>query len=172
MQRNCRQFIRSPPNGRKINRKITLVFHYFAHIEKNASQLFCTGDIENINQAIDIYEKYGKKLLSTFYLLIKIFWQKIIPEEENITFDRKYEKRASIFTCIKKFKLEKKFSQKNFFLFYFFDEIFLFFCFCFWWEFFLVRNFFLTLKNFPTKKISEQKYFYLLKNYSRLEFCW
>ena len=98
-------------------------------IEKNASQLFCTGDIENINQAIDIYEKYGKKLLSTFYLLIKFFRQKIIPEEENITFDRKYKKRA-------------------------------------------LRNFFLTLKNFPTKKNFQQKYFYLLKNYSCLEFCW
>ena len=53
------------------------------HIEKNASQLFCTGDIENINQAIDIYEKYDKKLLSTFYLLIKFFWEKNISEEEN-----------------------------------------------------------------------------------------
>ena len=61
-QRNW-QFIRSPPSVRKINEKITLVFHYFACIEKNASQLFCTGDIENINQAIDIYEKYDKKLL-------------------------------------------------------------------------------------------------------------
>ena len=43
------QFIRSPPIVRKINGKITLVFHYFACIEKNASQLFCKGDIENNN---------------------------------------------------------------------------------------------------------------------------
>ena len=66
LQRNCGQFIRSPQIVSKIDRKITLVFHYFACIEKNASQLFCTGDLENINQAIDIYEKYDKKLLSIF----------------------------------------------------------------------------------------------------------
>ena len=85
-------------------------------IEKNASQLFCTGDIENINQAIDIYEKYGKKLLSTFYLLIKFFRQKIIPEEENITFDRKYKKRAlrNFFLTLKKFSNKKKFPTKIF----------------------------------------------------------
>ena len=82
-QRNCGQFIRSSPIVKKNNRKITLVFYYFVCIEKNASQLFCTGDIENINQAIDIYEKYDKKLLSTFYLLIKFFWEKNISEEEN-----------------------------------------------------------------------------------------
>ena len=34
-----------------------------ACIEKKASQLFCTGDIENINQAINIYGKYDKKFL-------------------------------------------------------------------------------------------------------------
>ena len=51
----------SPPIVGKTNRKITLVFYYFVHIEKNAIQLFCTGDIEDINQAINIYEKYNKK---------------------------------------------------------------------------------------------------------------
>ena len=60
-QRNCRHFTSSPPIVKKINRKITLVFHYFARIEKNASQLFCMRDIENINQSIGIYEKYDKK---------------------------------------------------------------------------------------------------------------
>ena len=39
--------LRSPPIVRKINRKITLVFHYFACIEKSGSQLFCMGDIES-----------------------------------------------------------------------------------------------------------------------------
>ena len=42
----------------KLMEKIKLVFHCFAHIEKNVSRLFCTGDIENINQAIEIYEKF------------------------------------------------------------------------------------------------------------------
>ena len=62
LQRNCGQFTRSPPIVRKNNRKIILVFHYFACIEKNASQLFCTSYIENINQAINIYEKYDKNV--------------------------------------------------------------------------------------------------------------
>ena len=62
LQRNHGQFLRSTPIVRKINRKITLVFHYFARIEKSVSQLFCTGDIENINQAIEVYEKYDKKI--------------------------------------------------------------------------------------------------------------
>ena len=61
-QRNCGQFIRSPPIIRKINREITLVFYYFGCIEKNTSQLFYMSDIENINQAIDIYKKYDKKI--------------------------------------------------------------------------------------------------------------
>ena len=34
-----------------------------ACIEKKATQLFYTGDIENINQAINIYGKYDKKFL-------------------------------------------------------------------------------------------------------------
>ena len=38
-----------------------MLFYYFVHTEKNASQLFCTGDIEDINQAINVYEKYNKK---------------------------------------------------------------------------------------------------------------
>ena len=84
------------------------------------------GDIKNINQAIDIYEKYDKKLLSTFYLLIKFFREKKYSRrEKHKNFDRKYKKRASIFTWIKKYRQEKKF--------FFFDV-----------EFFLVRNFFLT----------------------------
>ena len=84
------------------------------------------GDIKNINQAIDIYEKYDKKLLSTFYLLIKFFREKKYSRrEKHKNFDRKYKKRASIFTWIKKYRQEKNF--------FFFDV-----------EFFLVRNFFLT----------------------------
>ena len=122
-QRKCGQVIRLPPIVRKINRKITLVFHYFARIEKNASHLLCTGEIANIYQAIDIYEKYDKNiplewpiststdilrtspklkanlekfekyLLSTFHSLIKFFREKNIPEEENKTFDRKYKNK-------------------------------------------------------------------------------
>ena len=68
-QRNCGQFIRSPQIVSKIDKKITLVFHYFGCIEKNASQLLCTGDIENINQGIDIHEKYDKNLYQYFMFI-------------------------------------------------------------------------------------------------------
>ena len=112
-QRKCGQVIRLPPIVRKINRKITLVFHYFTRIEKNASHLLCTGEIANIYQAIDIYEKYDKNiplewpiststdilrtsptlkanlekfekyLLSTFYVLIKFFEKKIFQKKKT-----------------------------------------------------------------------------------------
>ena len=61
-QRNCVEFIESAPVSEKINNGIVLVFHYFASLEKSASNLFCMGDIENIDQAIDVYENYIKKI--------------------------------------------------------------------------------------------------------------
>ena len=96
----------SPPIIKRINRKIALFFQYFSCIEKNASQLFCTGNIESIDEAINIYEKYNKEiplgwpictstdilrtlpklkanlqkfkkyLMSIFYLLTKFYWGK------------------------------------------------------------------------------------------------
>ena len=113
-QRNHGQFIASPPIIKKINRRITLVFHYLASIEKSANDLFCKEDIKSIDQAIDVYEKCIKKipqewsiststdilrtlpklkanlakfekyLLAKFYLLIKLFREKNIPAEKNI----------------------------------------------------------------------------------------
>ena len=115
-QRNWGQFIRSPPVVGIINRKTALVFHYLAHVENNKSELFCTGDIENTQEALDIYEKYDKiiplvwpvctstdilrtltklkvnleklkkYLLSTFYLLKKFYDRKKGQEEKNIKF--------------------------------------------------------------------------------------
>ena len=152
LQRNCGQFIRSPPIVRKNNRKIKLIFHCFSRIEKNASQLFCTGDIENINQAIDIYEKYDKKiplewpictstdilralpklkvnlekfekyLLSTFYLLIKFFQEKNIPEEETIKLLIENTKNWEIFFLPKKISKQKKYSQQK--IFYLLKKLF------------------------------------------------
>ena len=46
------------PIIRSINRKIMLVFHYFAYIETNGCQLFCTGYIENLDKAVEIYENF------------------------------------------------------------------------------------------------------------------
>ena len=61
-QRNCVEFTESAPVSEKINNGIVLVFHYFASLEKSASNLFCMGDIENIDQAIDVYKNYIKKI--------------------------------------------------------------------------------------------------------------
>ena len=55
-QKNRGKFMASPPIVRKIGRKIILVFHYFACIERNTSQVFSTGYVENIKEALEIYE--------------------------------------------------------------------------------------------------------------------
>ena len=106
---------------------------------KKCKSIIFPGDIENINQVIGIYEKYDKKLLSTFYLLINFCREKKYSRRaKHKTFDRKYKKRASIFTWIKKFRHEKKSfgrkAKKKFFLMrnFFFDM-----------KLFLVRIFFL-----------------------------
>ena len=115
-----------------------MVFHYFACIEKNARQLFCTSDIENIKQAIDIYEKYDKKiplkwpistltdilrtlpklkanlekfekyLLSMFYLHIKFFQEKNIPEEEKLKLLIENTKKELQFLLASKIVLDQK----------------------------------------------------------------
>ena len=104
-------------------------------------QLFCLGDIENICQAIDIYEKYDKKnslewsictstdilrtlsklkanlekfekyLLSTFDLLINFFSRKNIPKEENIKLSIENTKKSFNF-----YFDEKNFIQKQSFV--------------------------------------------------------
>ena len=48
-------------------------------------------------------EKFEKYLLSTFYLLIKIFQEKNIPEKENKTFDEKYKKELQFLLRSKQF---------------------------------------------------------------------
>ena len=89
-QRNCGQFIRSPPIVRKIIRKVHWFFHYFEHIEKNASQLFCTGDIKTINQQYTFMKNMTKNYFQHFISLQNFFEKKNVPEEKNIKLDRKY----------------------------------------------------------------------------------
>ena len=60
-QRNHGQVIIITPVVKKLNRKLTLLFHSFSQIKKNADNLFCTGDIKNIDEAIDVYQNYNKK---------------------------------------------------------------------------------------------------------------
>ena len=103
-------------------------------MEKNASQLFFMSDIENINQAINIYEKcdkiiplkwsictstdilginlekFEKYLLSTFYLLINFFQKKYSRWGKHKTFDKKYKKKSfNFYLDQKNFRQEKTF---------------------------------------------------------------
>ena len=62
-QRNSGQFttLSSPPI-KNLNKKITQTFHHFDCIKSTADILFCTGEEGNINQAIELSEKYKKKI--------------------------------------------------------------------------------------------------------------
>ena len=62
-QRNHGLFITIPIDIKKIGRKITIVFHWFEEIQKYSEQLLCTGDIDNIEEAINVYDKFEKKII-------------------------------------------------------------------------------------------------------------
>ena len=47
-QRSRGQYFSLQPSIGEFNRKITLLFDYLEKIEEYASQLFCTGEIENV----------------------------------------------------------------------------------------------------------------------------
>ena len=72
-QRNHGQVIKITPVVKKLNRKLTLLFHSFSQIKKNADNLFCTGDIKNIDEAIDVYQNYNKKN-STWMASLCMYW--------------------------------------------------------------------------------------------------
>ena len=38
-----------------------MVFHLFEEIQKYYEQLLCTEDIDNIEEAINVYDKFEKK---------------------------------------------------------------------------------------------------------------
>lgn len=55
-QRNIERFINPfPLLIKKINRKIMRVVHYFDFTKLTVNILFCTGNVENINEAINFY---------------------------------------------------------------------------------------------------------------------
>ena len=58
IQRNHGEFTNLITTVKKLNRKIMLLFHYFSKIKTHAGNLFCKGDIQNIDGAIEIYEKF------------------------------------------------------------------------------------------------------------------
>ena len=62
-QRNSGRFTTpSSPLVKKLNKKITQIFHHFDCIKSTIDILFCTGEVENINQAIELYIKHKKKI--------------------------------------------------------------------------------------------------------------
>ena len=86
--------------------------HCFSNIfhaqKKNASQLFCTGNIESIDEAIKIYEKYNKEIpicTSTDIL-------RTLPKlKANLQKFKKY--LISIFYLFTKFYRGKKVQKKK-----------------------------------------------------------
>ena len=57
-----------PTDIKKIGRKITMVFHCFEEIQKYSKQLLFTGDIDNIEEAINVYDKFEKKII-LYYII-------------------------------------------------------------------------------------------------------
>ena len=47
-QRSSGKYFRLQPSISEFYRKIILLFHYLEKIEEYTSQLFCTGEIENV----------------------------------------------------------------------------------------------------------------------------
>ena len=62
-QRNHRLFIIIPTDIKKIGRKTTMVFHWFEEIQIYSEQLLCTGYIVNTEEAINVYDKFEKKII-------------------------------------------------------------------------------------------------------------
>ena len=52
----------TPTDIRKINRRITAAFHCFEEIQKYSDQLLCTGEIDNIEEARDVYDKFERQV--------------------------------------------------------------------------------------------------------------
>ena len=98
---------------KNLNKKITQIFYHFDCIKSNVDIVFCTGEVENINQVIELYEKYEKK--------ITLEWQfNFSPDlmstllKLNININRLKKYLFQTFCLLKKsapnIKLPKKFS--------------------------------------------------------------
>ena len=71
-QRSRGQYFSLQPSIGEFNRKITLLFDYLEKIEEYASQLFCTGETENVTETLKIYEDFERK--------IPLDWPLCMPE--------------------------------------------------------------------------------------------
>ena len=62
-QKNSGRFTTlSSPLIKKLNKKTAQIFPHFDCIKSNVDILVCTGEVENINQATELYEKYKNKI--------------------------------------------------------------------------------------------------------------
>ena len=62
-QKNSGRFTApSSPLIKKLKKKTTQIFPHFDCMKSNVDILVCTGEVENINQATELYEKYQNKI--------------------------------------------------------------------------------------------------------------
>ena len=114
IQRNCGQVITITPIVKNLNRKITLLFHSFSQIKKYIDNLFCTGDIKNIDEAINVYENYNKKIPLEWLVCVCTDILKTLSKlQRSLENFMKQLNYNSIFFCLKNFIKEKMSKKKT-----------------------------------------------------------
>ena len=114
IQRNCGQVITITPILKNLNRKITLLFHSFSQIKKYIDNLFCTGDIKNIDEAINVYENYNKKIPLEWLVCVCTDILKTLSKlQKSLENFMKQLNYNSIFFCLKNFIKEKMSKKKT-----------------------------------------------------------
>ena len=114
IQRNCGQVITITPIVKNLNRKITLLFHSFSQIKKYIDNLFCTGDIKNIDEAINVYENYNKKIPLVWLVCVCTDILKTLSKlQKSLENFMKQLNYNSIFFRLKNFIKEKMSKKKT-----------------------------------------------------------
>lgn len=107
-QRNIDQFINPfPLLIKKINRKIMRVFHYFDFTKLTVNILFCTGNVENINEATNFYEKYENKIPLEWPLRVLPDIMSELPKLKT-KINKLKKHLLDTFSLLKKFSSKKK----------------------------------------------------------------
>ena len=102
------------PIVKNLNRKITLLFHSFSQIKKYIDNLFCTGDIKNIDEAINVYENYNKKIPLEWLVCVCTDILKTLSKlQKSLENFMKQLNYNSIFFCLKNFIKEKMSKKKT-----------------------------------------------------------
>ena len=79
-QKNHGLSITIPTDIKKIGRKTTMVFHWFEEFQKYSEQLLCTEDIDNIKEAINVYDKFEKKFIHDWPLCESSHIMLVLPK--------------------------------------------------------------------------------------------